>query len=124
MPNLNPSRTMSSTDTVAVLRHDDSSAAEPARRRLASKKSFIQTLHLSPKLVHIRSARKNVVNNSSSASLSANNHLHLTDTNTDTDDLSRQLVEIHDMELYVNQLDKGYEKDVYRWAVLYENQRG
>ena len=33
-------------------------------------------------------------------------------------------VRLEDTLVYSEELDKDYSKDVYRWAVLYENQRG
>lgn len=116
---------MSSTDTdsptlIFPLQRDDPSAAEPARRRLAPKKSFLQLLHLSPKKA---ATSNNPLSTSSSTSLAS--HLYVTDPSADADDPSPQLVQIEDEGLHLNQLDdNSYDKDVYRWAVLYENQRG
>lgn len=121
---------MSSTDTNSptpspAFRHDDPSAAEPARQRLTRKKSLFQVLHLSPKKAKNHISRKKFLNSSSGTSTaSVANHLYAADLNADTDDLSSQLVDIHDGEVYLNDLDQNYDKDVYRWAVLYENQRG
>ena len=79
------------------MRADDSAAADPARRRLLQKSHFPRF----PSLPSLRSEKLN--------------SLPLLSSDHPTDD-----IHIDDAPLPLPTDDK----DLYRWAILYENQRG
>lgn len=113
----------SPTDIGSPLLHDDPAAADSARQRLAPRKS----LSLPFRHAFSRRTASRVACHQSSGSASSDSlarRLYVADPNTSVDDLAPQLIVIHEGELYLNTFDDNHDKDVYRWAVLYENQRG
>lgn len=114
---------------------DDPSAAESARSRLSKKRSF---LNISLPTFTRNKSKRDVHKESEEPHTPLREHYdpqsitepglwspRIAPPDLDDDVLERQLVRLEDGFAYANvELDEDYDKDVYRWAVLYENQRG
>ena len=96
-----------------ALERGDDAAADQARQRL-SKRGFLSNVSLP--LPHLHRKRTESENSSRRSYIE-----ELETTGPQAFD-ARDLVEL--AEDPIAELDENYDKDVYRWAVLYENQRG
>ena len=95
---------------------DDPSAVIEARLRLMRKSSLL-SLPLFKKARTKRPANVAYSASSSTTSLpTCTDSLH--------EETSSRMLEIDDRFLDVPVLEEEYDKDVYRWAIMYENQRG
>lgn len=96
---------------------DDPSAVTEARLRLAQKQSFFSSLHLG------RRKREERPRSATSASSSTSSSTASLPTCIDNQD-EPQLLELDGHLLDIPILEEDCDKDVYRWALMYENQRG
>lgn len=104
-----PASTSQLQPSHAILQPDDPANAEPARRRLASKSRF----HLFASLRRVCSKKR------------LNPHLKGPPILKDNRLLSQSEDDTRSITLSAERLpDSSEEQDTYRWAVLYENQRG
>ncbi|KAI0655087.1 hypothetical protein C8Q70DRAFT_1021781 [Cubamyces menziesii] len=98
--------------------HEDNYAAADAARRRISRHGLLSSISL-PSLRRRRSkARAHRQDSSPSPSSLVPN-----ERSASAPDIP-ELVNISDSTTCAAELDEDYDKDVYRWAVLYENQRG
>lgn len=98
-----------------TIQRDDYVAAEEARRRFAKRGLFSS---VSLPSFHKRKARTR----KRSASPSSSSIPQVEDFASVSD--RPDLVSLAEASSLVAELDEDYDKDVYAWAVLYENQRG
>lgn len=107
-----------------AIQTDDYAAADAARTRVNKRLSLLSSLSL-PSLHRHKSprrkqdARSNSTRRSSSDSVSTD-RLQASSLPLD----GYEPVQLADAGVASVELDQNYDKDVYRWAVLYENQRG
>ncbi|KAH7930975.1 hypothetical protein BV22DRAFT_1053566 [Leucogyrophana mollusca] len=117
---INEVQSTSTLEPPQAMRRDDPAAADPARRRLAQKSRFPLFSSLPNLRSHHDAAKRN--KSLGQADHSADN-LHHTDSGL------HPLEQTNDNDTIIS-LDHGAlpdapeDRDVYRWAVMYENQRG
>lgn len=76
-------------------------------------------------LLHLSLHRKKRQRNDQAAGRSSPEHSHNDSSQaTDTEPIDMPFVQLGDAVVYSAELEEDYSRDVYRWAVLYENQRG
>ncbi|CDO71571.1 hypothetical protein BN946_scf184911.g41 [Trametes cinnabarina] len=96
---------------------DDYAAADEARRRL-SKRGLFSSISLPS----FRKSRRRSKAQQRNASPSPSSIVEIERAASESD--IPDLVNISESSDLAAELDKEYDKDVYRWAILYENQRG
>lgn len=98
------------------LRQDDLTPAEQAQLRIPAKRSFFRLRH---------SKSKHSTANQSSDSLDVpDTNSNRTRDRASVDEEDVPFVKLGDTLVFSEALMEDYTTDVYRWAVLYENQRG
>ncbi|PCH33640.1 hypothetical protein WOLCODRAFT_160226 [Wolfiporia cocos MD-104 SS10] len=110
-----PSRTQTPSDIPLPLPRDDPGAAEHAREHLAPKRRF-------PSISHFRLKRKN----KRGAGRREHKEQHFPDFLSDLESPGADsgIVKLNDKLLQESASGQNADTPIYRWAVLYENQRG
>ena len=96
--------------------HDDSFTTDNLRAKLSPKRSFF---HLSP-----RKRKRSYPLNDHERGLLPQSLVEPETISDEEETFNMPFVQLGDSIMYSTALEEDYSKDVYKWAVLYENQRG